>query len=575
MGNGGATRAALQCNNPEVPAPLRVSRPRWRRCASQRIRVVGAPCKRRREPPQGGRNLRVAALGLPFYLALAPLLLLVWRLDFLTDDSFIAFRYAKHLARGDGLVFNPGQAPVEGFSNLLWVLYLSVFERLGADVTLAARVSSIVCGILLLALLSRALARRLDPLPRALALLFFATLPPVAAWCTGGLETMPFALAVLWTFERLLGEPGRPRPLRAALGAVAVLLLRADGFAWVGLILVTGGLTHWLRGRPPELRRAIGRVALAASIAFLALTAFRLLTFGDWLPNTARAKVSLSPMSFERGLNYAASFLLTFPACLLALLSVLLHLRRPRGELPLQCTVMAGGTLLYAVVVGGDFMTMGRFLVPALPFLALLFGCGLERIRGEAASARLLPGALTALCVLGSLMPLTGLSLLPDSLREALNFRWNRPSDPVSEIEKWRLQRDRARLNALLGRALALHTRPGESLIRQGVGAVGYYTELRIHDPHGLTSREVALAAVTAPDRSAGHDRLAPPGFFERYSPTYHGADLVDAADAELLPKRWSEGDLASERFDVRIEELPTGQGFPPGQVLRLVRHRR
>src|SRR5262245_25350105 len=40
------------------------------------------------------------------------------------DDAYISFRYADHLARGWGLVFNQWER-VEGFSNLLWILILT------------------------------------------------------------------------------------------------------------------------------------------------------------------------------------------------------------------------------------------------------------------------------------------------------------------------------------------------------------------------------------------------------------------------------------------------------------------
>ena len=30
------------------------------------------------------------------------------------DDAYISYRYARNFARGDGLLFNPGQPPVEG-----------------------------------------------------------------------------------------------------------------------------------------------------------------------------------------------------------------------------------------------------------------------------------------------------------------------------------------------------------------------------------------------------------------------------------------------------------------------------
>ena len=50
---------------------------------------------------------------------------------FLTDDAFISFRYARNLAEGNGLVFNPGLERVEGYTNFLWVLILAGFDWMG------------------------------------------------------------------------------------------------------------------------------------------------------------------------------------------------------------------------------------------------------------------------------------------------------------------------------------------------------------------------------------------------------------------------------------------------------------
>lgn len=47
----------------------------------------------------------------------------------ITDDAYISFRYATRLAEGHGLTFNPGEW-VEGFSNPLWTLLISVIIRL-------------------------------------------------------------------------------------------------------------------------------------------------------------------------------------------------------------------------------------------------------------------------------------------------------------------------------------------------------------------------------------------------------------------------------------------------------------
>ena len=43
------------------------------------------------------------------------------------DDANIFMKYARNLAHGHGLVFQPGGEKVEGFTSLLWVVISSVF----------------------------------------------------------------------------------------------------------------------------------------------------------------------------------------------------------------------------------------------------------------------------------------------------------------------------------------------------------------------------------------------------------------------------------------------------------------
>ena len=45
------------------------------------------------------------------------------------DDAYISLRYVKNLAHGEGLVFNPGER-VEGYSNFLWIVFLTPSYRL-------------------------------------------------------------------------------------------------------------------------------------------------------------------------------------------------------------------------------------------------------------------------------------------------------------------------------------------------------------------------------------------------------------------------------------------------------------
>ena len=201
---------------------------------------------------------------LVFALALAPFAFLVGKLSFLCDDAFISFRYSQNFARGLGLRYNLGvEPPVEGYSNFLWVLWMAIFERLEADSAFWSRATSIACGVFLLWHLTRFLQTRLALRPElcAATALFFSTLPPIAVWSTGGMAMVPFTLCAFATFERLLGDPERPKGVQAGILAVVTALLRTDGALIVVLILAAGGVA-WMRHRSKELRRALVTVAI-------------------------------------------------------------------------------------------------------------------------------------------------------------------------------------------------------------------------------------------------------------------------------------------------------------------------
>src|SRR5438067_8589447 len=50
--------------------------------------------------------------------------------NFVTDDAFISFVYARNLAEHGQLVFNLGER-VEGYTNFLWTVFLAGWMKLG------------------------------------------------------------------------------------------------------------------------------------------------------------------------------------------------------------------------------------------------------------------------------------------------------------------------------------------------------------------------------------------------------------------------------------------------------------
>jgi hypothetical protein len=86
-----------------------------------------------------------------FVVSCIVLLLHAWYYyPFVADDSFISYRYIDRFLEGKGLTWNDDK-PVEGYSNLLWVLLLALIQKVThAELWIIAMVVGLACSIVTL-----------------------------------------------------------------------------------------------------------------------------------------------------------------------------------------------------------------------------------------------------------------------------------------------------------------------------------------------------------------------------------------------------------------------------------------
>ncbi|HEY4643530.1 MAG TPA: hypothetical protein VIH68_02320, partial [Bacteroidota bacterium] len=117
-----------------------------------------------------------------------------------TDDASITFRYAYHLASGEGPVFNPGER-VEGFSNPLWTLSLGgLFALTGIPLPDLARGIGLLCTLgtlVILFLIYRRFLLFAGEAPFYLSLFFLLITPGFHVYATAGLEGPLLSLLLL------------------------------------------------------------------------------------------------------------------------------------------------------------------------------------------------------------------------------------------------------------------------------------------------------------------------------------------------------------------------------------------
>ena len=175
----------------------------------------------------------------------------------LFDDAMISMRYSRNLVDGYGLVWNPGEVPVEGYSSLLWTLWMAALHALRpspAKASLLVMLSGV--GILAVNVVAaRRLVREIAPeMPLAVTLAgwFVALDPNLAYWTLRGLEVGLVALEVsvaALLAVRLVKVWSR-RTL-ATLAAVMFLgvLTRDDTLpAWLAVAAYVQSLAHGQRG---------------------------------------------------------------------------------------------------------------------------------------------------------------------------------------------------------------------------------------------------------------------------------------------------------------------------------------
>jgi len=299
---------------------------------------------------------------------------MLWQ--FSIDDVAISYRYAGHLAEGQGLNWNPGQPPVEGYSNFLWVLILAGGRGLGFDIELFSKIIGVVVALGAMVFL-QALSRRLwgGQSFSIIPVWIVAVCPVWALWTVSGLELALVGFFLIWAVFALTAKPAtRIRHLVLALCGLS--LSRPEGFLLSGLLLVFSFLADRELPRP---RRWIvyGIPALAVAGCAGALVIFRLAYFGYPVANTVYAKFSADLPSY-REVGKWLFFGLPFFAAYILLL---------RSRLSSKTRLVTGAALslvlwqMIIVLPASPVMYfLHRYQIAFLPLLVLAVPAALQRL---------------------------------------------------------------------------------------------------------------------------------------------------------------------------------------------------
>jgi hypothetical protein len=338
------------------------------------------------------------------------------RLGLPLDDSWIHLQFARGLAHGDGLAFEPPRL-VAGSTAPLWTALISVLEPLpGSPVgwVLALSIALFAAGIPLLFGVGRDLG--LNARLAALATALYCVTGPMVWSAVSGLEIPLFVLLSLAATRCHLADRAESGGLALSLPLFALSAhARPEGLLLLALALLDRAIAS--RGRWREwLGGAWAGFGLAA-LVLAPVALFNLAASGSLLPTTFAAKSggvrgvlpNLRYLHTVFGILFRSQPYMT----LLGAAGVVALVRRSRtdrdrGLLPAlwviglpvvySCFASSGSALV------GNF---GRYHYPLFPFVIVL-GCmglslGLTGRAGPGRAARWVPWAAALLLALPTL----------------------------------------------------------------------------------------------------------------------------------------------------------------------------
>lgn len=489
------------------------------------------------------------------------------------EDYFITYRSSHNLATGHGLVYNHGDR-LHTFTSPIGVLLPAAASLLTGNTSDAAalwvfRGFSIVAFAGAATLLFATTTRLRYPLIAACALVgWLSTDAKSVDFSINGMETGFLLLFFAYSFWALFAPVSRSaRMWHLGAAWIGLMWTRPDSFIYIGLFF--GALVVFNRRGETDATRAewlrqFARAAAIAAILYLPWLLFSWQYYGSPVPHTIVAK---SGAAAPRSFIGFADFVVHFPWRIAKEYSVLRVLFMPSypafggwPRLGLTASGWVAGTAMLlwilpwlrtetraaSLALLGAIAYLTYFPPAVFPWYlclpALLAFIALAGAAGQALEAiQRLSGPLARRLLYGASLGLIVASLTASGWLLIQVARQVRGQQTLIEDGNRRL----------IGLWLREHARPGETVMLEPLGYIGYYSGLKMFDVPGLSSREV-VAAIRRVGIGWGH--LA-----EELDPTWlvlrePEIASINATSPQLLAEKYESVRI----FDVRprVEEL-------------------
>ena len=383
-------------------------------------------------------------------------------MPFASEDAYITFRFSRNLATGIGPVFNPGER-VMGFTSAPWMLWNALGYLLLKDPLLWSRIWTTLGDGVTLVIMGTLLRRSASPAAAWCFNGFFAAWPFFAAVGASGMENSLMLTLIV------LGAALATRGSLASGPVMALLALwRPEGLASAA-VLALGA--RWRD-------RLIGMALAGAGLAALAFS------YGSPLPQSLYAKSQLygivGPWAGRHWWEWICPFVFgRFPAA-------------SEGNNMLPLTVILAPALVAGVPIAWRAKQSAMSLAIAAALVVWL-GYSLLGVTYFFWYMVVPMAGLAALAAVGLPLIVRGRGLYVSAALFVVGM-WT-----VAPILYLGRARNEYRGFGVVAEYLLEHANPGDKVLLEPIGFIGYHTSLRIVDEIGLVSPAVARRRLEGP----------------------------------------------------------------------------
>lgn len=397
--------------------------------------------------------------------------------DYTTDDSHMVLRYAQNFVKGEGLVWNPGVDPAEGYTAFFVALIAVPPVYFGWDPMLFFKICEMTFSIISLFLLWN-ITRLIygDKVKGLIPVLLLAATPAYAVWAVGGCLTQLYVIFLLAAVNLFIYEEKNEKfPALSSILFVGLAWSRPEGAVVFVMAALFRAFKYWKTGKLDKfhITRWIYWVALFG-IIYTPWFIWRWMFYGYLFP---------APFYIKTGANFAGVVYLTpffvymLPMIGLGLYSALTKkMNWDEGFMIFIPTVIALVVARINPSVGMAF----RFAVPLLPFIyffTIKAISDLWEVRKKISYPKKMFACLIFLLIFA--YPLTNM------------FYHNNYDNYVEDA--YMQHKVLQQMHIPIGKYLDSVRQPGESVAILEAGVIGYYSNMDIVIDYSGLSEEYIL----------------------------------------------------------------------------------